>query len=769
MKQLGAGIMQHWVLSIGLPAALVFLAAQGNSQEKYADPEVTPKDRQHWSFQAPVRPKIPVVDEKVAENPIDAFIIERLQKAGLKPSQQAGKLTLIRRVTLDLTGLPPTPAEVDAFLKDDSPNAYEKVVDRLLASPHFGERWAQHWLDVVRYADSNGYEADSERPHAWRYRDYVVKSFNDDKPYDRFVTEQIAGDELAAGKEPRDVTDLWFAAGMHRCGPIHKVGGNLDAAVIRQEQLTEMVNGMGAAFLGLTVGCARCHDHKFDPFSQGDYFRLQAFFSAVDSTELDLSTSQEEKARQKTLNELNAKMTSLKTEIAAIDAPYRNKIGKTKRDSLEPKYKDALAVPAEKRTPAQVKLVTETAVLVKVTWEDVLMALTPGDRERRVALRSQLHELEAQVPPPASAAWTIKNGDKVPETFVLKRGDPKRKLSEVKPGFPRVISEAAEQPKTRIELAKWLTSTANPLTARVIVNRLWHYHFGRGLVATPNDFGLRGDRPTNPELLDYLACELMNPTGQTKSQPWSLKHIHRLVVLSTTYRQEVATTQGAKVDPDNLLLWRMNRHRLEAESIRDAVLSVAGTLNRQVGGTAVKVPLEPEVYDLIFTESEPDGLWPVTPDVAQHTRRSIYLFNKRNVRLPMFEAFDQPDTLNTCAFRPVSTYAPQALILMNGPLVREQGKSLAVLLVKECGPDAKKQIDTLYRRAVGRSPRGEEARLAMEFLDAQTDSIRDRLRARLPIGVDPKTLPADVDLARVRAMADLCVVMFNTHEFVYRP
>ena len=286
-------------------------------------------------------------------------------------------------------------------------------------------------------------------------------------------------------------------------------------------------------------------------------------------------------------------------------------------------------------------------------------------------------------------------------------------------------------------------------------------------MGTPNDFGLRGDRPTNPELLDWLACELMNPGGHTPA--WSLKHIHRLIVLSATYRQEATTTQGLKVDPDNNLLWRMNRHRLEAEAIRDAVLAVAGTSIARLEERLSRCRSSPEVYDLIFTEGEPDGLWPVTPDVTQHTRRSIYLFNKRNVRLPMFEAFDQPDTLKSCAYRPISTYAPQALILMNGPLVREQGKAMAVSLAKDCGSDTKKQIDTLYRRAVGRSPRDEEMKLAKEFLDAQADSIRDRLRTRKSVGLDPQSLPVGADLASVRAMADLCVVIFNTHEFVYRP
>ena len=764
--------MNHNIKYTPLFFLLISLSSHVTGQESYKDPELNPKDREHWSFKRLVRPAVPkaLPQDSAIENPIDAFVIARLQMAGIKPSPEADKVTLIRRLTFDLTGLPPTPDELDSFLRDHSPQAYEKVVDRLLESPHFGERWAQHWLDVVRYADSNGYEGDSERTHAWRYRDYVIRSFNDDKPYDQFLREQIAGDELAAGKDPRTVADLWIAPGVHRCGPVHKVSGNLDAEVFRQERLTEMVNGMGAAFLGLTLGCARCHDHKFDPISQGDYFRLQAFFAAAEATDLDLSTMEEATARQAEVNQLNLKITPLKNEIAAIDAPYRTRIGKAKREALDSQYREVLAIPADKRTPEQTKLAGETAVLLKVTWEEVLMALTPTDRERRSSLRAQLHDLEARMPPPVPGAWTIKSSEKVPETFVLKRGDAKRKLTAVKPAFPRVLSTIGiEQPSNRVELAKWLTAAENPLTARVIVNRLWHYHFGRGLVATPNDFGLRGDLPTHPELLDWLACELMKPSEPANSKAWSLKHIHRLMVLSATYRQGTGNGEGAKADPDNLLVWRMNRRRLEAEAIRDSVLVAAGSLNRELGGRPVKVPLEPEVYDLIFTEGEPDGLWLVTPDVKQHTRRSIYLFNKRNVRLPLFEAFDQPDTLNSCAIRPVSTFAPQALILMNGPFAQEQGKNMAISLVKGCGGERVKQIETLYKRAVGRVPKAEETKLGLEFLEAQTDTIRNRLRAKLPVGIDPQKLPAGADLAQVRALADLCVAVFNTHEFVYIP
>ncbi|MCE9560750.1 MAG: DUF1549 and DUF1553 domain-containing protein [Planctomycetes bacterium] len=755
-----------------LLAALLFVTPVGG-QEKYADPEIVAADREHWSFKTPVLPKVPAPG-----NAIDAFIRVKLDAVGLKPSPEADKVTLIRRVTLDLTGLPPTAEDVDAFVKDTAANAYEKVVERLLASPHFGVRWAQHWLDVVRFAESNGYEADSERPHAWRYRDYVVKAFNTDKPYDQFITEQLAGDELwkaeggrqkaesgwgifSAFRLPPSALDWLIASGMHRCGPVHMVGGNQDQEVLRQERLAEMVNGMGSAFMGLTVGCARCHDHKFDPFSACDYYRLQAFFAPTAYFDFDFATAEQQAARKKEVDALNAQSAPLKGKIAAIDAPYRAQVGKLKREKLEEKYREALDTAAEKRTPEQKKLAADANTLLKVSWDEVLAVMSPADREKRTALREQLHELEARTPPPTAAAWAIKPIENGPQTFVLKRGDAARKTLAVGPGFPRVLTTGPNAPKSRLEFAKWLTQPSHPLTARVMVNRLWQHHFGRGLVSTPNDFGLRGEKPSHPELLDWLAVELVEKN-------WSLKHIHRLLVTSATYRQATNGTQGAKLDPDNKLLWKMNRRRLEAEAVRDSILAATGNLNPQIGGRSVKVPLEPEVYDLIFTEGEPDGLWPVTPDATQHTRRSLYLFNKRNVRLPMLEALDQPDTLNSCAFRPVSTFAPQALILMNGPFVQEQGRALAISLVKESG-DPGKQLEALYRRAVGRSPRAEEKQLAGEFLDAQTETIRKRIEAKQSVGLDPKTLPAGADLARTRALADLCIVMFNTHEFVYVP
>ncbi len=666
------------------------------------EPSFTPRQQTHWAFRAPVRPPLtPVRDTTWIQTPVDTFILARLEQAGLKPAEPAVRAALLRRVTFDLVGLPPSLRELDDFLQDTRPDAYVRVVDRLLASPHYGERWAQHWLDVVRYAESNGYEADAERPHAWRYRDYVVSAFNADKPYDLFVTEQLAGDLLwksggagvgwAESSRPTmpllvgledsahptvraSSFDPLIAAGFNRCGPVHQVGGNVDVAVGRQEVLTEMTTTVGTAFLGLTVACARCHNHKFDPFSQADYYRLQAFFSAARPKEVDLATPAEREAYERRRQALDARIAPLRKQLRQLEEPYQQRLTRSKRDQLEPAYRTALATEPGKRTPEQRKLAAHAEILIKVTWDEIVAALTLADRQRRTELREQMHELEAQKPSPPAKAWTIQDNGATLTAHVLKRGDPHKPEAAVRPAFPRIMNptspqrQQGEQPiSDRITLAHWLTRPDHPLTARVIVNRLWQHHFGRGLVATPNDFGLRGSSPSHPQLLDWLACELV-------SHGWSLKHLHRLMVLSAAYQQASrwSDPKARSVDPDNRLLARMNRRRLEGEALRDNALAVAGTLTSDLGGPPVRVQLESEVYELIFTEGEPDGLWPVTPDPRQHTRRSLYLYNKRNVRLPFLEAFDQPDTLSSCPVRPVSTFAPQALILLNGPFFRRK-------------------------------------------------------------------------------------------------
>jgi Protein of unknown function (DUF1553)/Protein of unknown function (DUF1549) len=778
-----------------LAVVLIGPFARGDNPPSYQEGPLTSADRSHWAFRKPERPLIPQVKSRQwVRNPIDAFVLEKLEANRLSPSPPLDKLSLLRRITFGLTGLPPTPEEELGFLEDASPDAYERIVERLLASPQYGERWAQHWLDVVRYADSNGYEADGERPHAWRYRDYVIRSFNADKPFDRFVREQIAGDELAVGADVRASADLWIATGVHRCGPVHLVGGNTDPEVNRQEVLTEMVQGVGAAFLGLTMNCARCHDHKFDPISQGDYYRLEAFFAASEGRDVDFSTSEERATHQRQLLEVMARIAPVKNQVAALDAPYQKRLRDTKLAKLEAPYRDALATNVKKRTPEQQKLAKDAETLLKITWDEILAALTPEDRDRRAELRARQHALEAELPMPPSQAWAIVSNKKVPTTYVLKRGDVKRKLMAVEPAFPRVLGEISgtrsavgstqrdltaalgggvlpaaycllSTPRlSRLDLAAGLTDPDHPLTARVFVNRVWQHHFGRGIVGTPNDFGLRGERPTHPELLDWLATEFVR-------SGWSVKHLQRLIVLSSTYRQAshvIPSEQARKVDPDNKLLWRMNRLRLESESLRDEILAAAGTLNRELGGPMVRTPLEPEVYDLIFTEGEPDGLWPVTPDDRQHMRRSIYLFAKRNVRLPLMEAFDQPDRLTPCAARAVSTFAPQALILMNGPFARQQARVLAARLLADSGADLDRAMEEAYRRALGRSPRANEKQLARAFLADQTESVRERLLARLMVSV-PDGLPTGVDPAVAVALADYCLALFNSNEFLYIP
>jgi hypothetical protein len=682
---------------------------------------------------------------------------------------------LLRRVTLDLTGLPPTPEELQSFLQDARPDAYIRVVERLLASPHYGERWAQHWLDVARYAESNGFELDAERPHAWHYRDYVVRAFQTDLPYDQFITEQLAGDLLPKSEE------RLVATGFNRCGPIHLVSGNTDPEVNRQEVLTEMTGAVGSAFLGLTIGCARCHDHKFDPITQADYYQLQAFFAASKPNDVDITTAAERQTHEERSKALQSQLAPLRKQVADMEKPYKALLTELKRNLLEPAYRAALDVETSKRTPEQKKVAEHAQILIKVSWDELVEALTPKERTKRAELRAQIHALEAQLPPPLSHAWAITEDAKVPPTYILKRGDPKRKAKEVQPAVPTILRDVVvarsgdhattlpteeTPPHTRrldrLALANWLTQPDHPLTARVLVNRLWQHHFGRGLVATPNDFGIRGEPPTHPELLDWLA-------GEFVEHGWSIKHLHRLLVLSSTYQQTSrlpAEARAKAVDPANRWLGRMNRQRLEGETLRDSVLTVAGTLNPKLGGPMVRVPVEPEVYELIFTEGEPDGLWPVTPDQREHTRRSIYLFAKRNVRLPMLEAFDQPDTLTSCPVRPVSTFAPQALILLNGPFLQEQSKALAGRLLRECGSDRDRQIDRAFRLALARPPRDLEKRLARDFLTSQTDLLRGRLRARERLASPPE-LPAGIDPAAAAALIDFCLALFNRNEFLY--
>ena len=693
------------------PALVLLLAAAGAGR---ADP---PPD--HWAFRPARRPAVPAD----ARNPIDAFVLARLAPHGLPPAPPATREQLLRRVTFDLTGLPPTPAEVEAFVTDSAPDAWEKVVDRLLASPAYGERWARHWLDLARYADTNGYEHDEARPDAWRYRDYVVRALNADKPYDRFVAEQLAGD-LADPDDP----DARIATGFNLLGP--DMTDAADPAGRRYNTLTDMTDTAGLAFLGLTLTCARCHDHKFEPLTQADYFALQAFFApARFRHDLPVATAAETDRREAAAREYAALTRDLRDAIGALERPARERLVEAKLAALPPAARAAHRTPPERRDGGQLELVAETEKAVAVTDAEVAKALSADERAAVADLRTRLAAFDGKKPPPPPVAMGLADRPgPPPKTHLLERGDLASPAAEVRPGVPAALAgaSAVELPADgrgrRLALARWVASKDNPLTARVIVNRLWQHHFGKGLVATPSDFGTRGEPPTHPELLDWLACELVDGG-------WSLKRMHRLMLLSRTYRQStVCSPEATANDPENRLLSRMNRVRLEGEAVRGALLAVSGRLNPKAGGPGVVLPT---------AAGAAGGSKAVaaTPDPAEHRRRSVYLFVRRSVRDPFLAAFDLPDGNLSCPRRERSTTAPQALALLNAPEVVAAAEATAVRLAKEFDTEAGR-VDRAYRLILGRSPSAKESARAAAFL-------------------------------RESPLSELCRALFNLNEFVY--
>ena len=609
----------------------------------------TAAERRHWAFQPRATPTVP----KLAKSPIDAFVLSRLQKEGLRPSPRADRPTLIRRIYFDLLGLPPTPAEVDAFVADGSANAWEKLVDRVLANSQYGERWGQHWLDVARYAESDGFEYDTHRNGAWRYRDYVIQSFNNDKPYDRFILEQLAGDEIAPSND-----ETRIAAGFQRLGPLRKNAGNQEVASSRNEVLTEMTNAVGSALLGVTLGCARCHDHKFDPIRQADYYRIQSYFAATGEKDIVRAPAGDQAAYQ-------GKKAAFDAEVKKLKAALRGLKG-----------------------------------------------------EEHDAMMKKIAEAEKHAPEPLPALYSVANDPaKATEIRLLARGDYQNKgalvgmrpLGVLLPDGAPERTTLPENPRTR--LAEWVTDPANPLTARVMVNRIWQGHFGRGIVGTPNDFGRMGMRPDHPELLDYLA-------NQFVAAGFRMKPIHRMILLSNTYRQ-ASDSPVEKIamekDPDNKLLWKYSRRRLEAEEIRDAMLAVTASLNTKTGGPGVIVPIDKDLPQLLYAPAQ----WAVNADPKEHDRRSIYLLAKRNLRLPFMEVFDSPDLQISCPRRESSTHPPQALELLNGDFSNRMAAQLEARLQREAGPAHAKQISLAYRLATGREPSAVESQLAMKFLASQ--------------------------------------------------
>jgi len=614
----------------------------------------TPVERRHWAFQPRKEVTPPVFTDAAAKawirTPLDAFVLAGLRKAELTPAAEADKATLIRRVTYNLHGLPPTPEEIAAFAADKSPQAYERLVDRLLASPRYGEQWARHWLDVVRFAESDGYEYDTHRPDAYRFRDYVIASLNEDKPYDVFLREQLAGDEI----DPKNDA-LLVASGFNRLGPLRKNQGNQDVASSRTEVLTEMANIVGAAFLGMTMGCARCHDHKFDPIRQSDYYRLQGYFAQTQEHDVVVATP-EEQAKHKEI-------------MAPIEAEMRKLRFSMRRASEEDKGK----------------------------------------------ILTRLEEIDAQMPAPLTAMYAVKDDSKtMTQIHMLQRGDYRNKGEKVGMRAPGVLlpDGTPELPldteKPRLRLAEWITEPSNPLTARVMVNRIFGYHFGRPIVTTPNDFGKMGTRPSHPELLDYLANEYVK-------SGWKMKPLHRMILLSSSYRQasQSANEEAYKTkDPENKWLWKANRRRLEAEEIRDTMLAVSGRLNPKAGGPSVMVNIDPE----LIKDLKRPQYWAPTRDKTEHDRRTIYMIYKRNLILPFMQVFDSPDTLLSCARRDQSTHAPQALELLNGTVSNDLAVAFAKRL-QAAAPAARARVDLAFRLAAGRLPNERERLLSLKYLD----------------------------------------------------
>ena len=612
-----------------------------------------PLERKFWAFQPRANVAPPLQSDAAAKRwtktPIDAFILQNLRKSGLDPAPPADRATLIRRATYDLHGIPPTPEEIDAFVADKSPKAWEKVVDRLLASPRYGEQWGRHWLDVVRFAESDGYEYDTHRPDAYRYRDYVVRSFNTDKPYSEFVKEQLAGDEMEPVSE-----DRLIASGFNRMGPLRKNVGNQKVAGSRNEVLVEMTNVVGAAYLGVTVGCARCHDHKFDPFRQSDYYRLMGYFAQTQPHDLVQASVEEQQA----------------WKVKA--APVQKEI-----NDLQAKMKKA-----------------------------------PEGEKNGIAM--QLDDVEDKLPAPLPSVFTVSDDQKNPTPIeVLFHGDylqPTAKVGARPLGI--LLPEAApEKPvsieKPRLELANWIADPSNPLTARVMVNRVWEYHFGRGIVSTPNDFGRMGGRPSNPELLDYLA-------NQYVANGWKMKPLHRMIMLSSAYQQSSDSPiekVAMEKDSENTLLWKFTRRRLEAEEIRDSMLMISGKLNPKSGGPSVMVPID---ADLVKMLKRPQ-YWVTTKDKSEYDRRSLYMIYKRNLQLPFMAVFDAPDSLLSCPRREQATHAPQALEMINGATSNALAADFANRLKLEAKSNPAR-IDRAWRLALGRLPTPKERAFALQFI-----------------------------------------------------
>ena len=714
---------------------------------------ITEADKQYWAFQ-PIRdPAVPEFKSQISNskfqvrNAVDHFIAARLAAEGFIPAPEADRRTLVRRLTFDLTGLPPTPAEIAEFESDQHDDAYERLVDRLLDSPAYGERWARHWLDLVRYAESDGYRKDDYRPHAWRYRDYVIRAFQTDKPFDRFVQEQIAGDEI----DP-DNPEALAATGYLRLSLYEY--NQRDAKTQRNEILNDITDVTGDVFLGFGMGCARCHDHKFDPILQKDYFRLKAFFAGILPQDAQpLATKAELDAYQIKLAEWEAKTADLRAKLAELEKPHLEKL---KASAIFKFPADIQAIlktdDVGKLSPLDRQLYDLAYRQVQYEYDQIGAKLKDDSKKKWDELRAELKNFDDVNPAALPIGYAVCDvGPIAPPTVIP--GD--KTETDIVPGWlsvlddsPATISPVPNAPLStgrRTALASWLTSQDNPLTPRVMVNRIWQYHFGKGLVATSSDFGRLGESPSHPELLDWLASRFKmgragdrevgrndvassgrpttpSPHHPTDMTPWSFKSLHRLIVTSATYRQS-ATNPNAEQqqlkDPSNRWLWRANIRRLDAEQIRDSMLLVSGKLDAHSGGPSVP---------------------------ASKPRRSVFTEQRRNSPDPLLDVFDSADGFSSTPERNVTTTPTQALLMINSKDSLAHASEFARRVQREAGSERESQIVVAYRLAYGREPNNAERSAAIEFLNQQA---------------------ARNAAAASSSLTDFCQVLLNSNEFLY--
>lgn len=725
-------LLTRWV-EMGLPLRE---AAPSEPRPRAAgSPEINDQTRSHWAFRPLMRPDVPRVEQTdLVANPIDAFVLARLEAAGLPASPPAEPRELMRRVHYGLLGLPPEPQDVEQFAVDPSPDAYRALIDRLLESPRYGEHWARHWLDVVRYAESNSYERDNPKPFVWRYRDYVIDAFNTDKPFDRFILEQLAGDELDPLTPETIIATGYYRLGLWDDEPV-------DAELAFYDGLDDVVGTTSQAFLGLTMNCARCHEHKLDPIPQEDYYRFLAFFRNVrhygvradptvfDASVREIATAEERAGYEQRKAEYDRRLGELRSRLDALEEELRAQLQGGEKDDFQ-----------------------DLSVRPTIIKKHVGRLLTQEQFDEYARLHAEWKQLRDHPPAGLAQALCVKeNGPECPPTFVLARGSPAAKTVEVEPGFPAVLSPpqpqilpppSGQSSGRRLALAQWIASPSNPLTARVITNRIWQWHFGRGLVRSSNNFGLQGDRPTHPELLDWLACEFID-------RGWSVKELNRLILTSNTYRLASHGAAGApphpglEADPQNDLFWRFDPRRLRAEEIRDSILAVNGSLN-------TRVMHGPSVYEVIPAEvlagqSRPGENWGRSSP-EDRRRRSIYIHVKRSLQVPLLAAFDAADTDFTCPVRFATTQPTQALTMLNSQYLAEQAGVFAAFVRERCGDDLRAQVACALHRATQRPPAAAEIDRGLRLIAALQSE---------------RKLPQD------EALKYFCLLALNLNEFLY--